>query len=320
MLPWYRHSLRTHSCSNRPLRAVWIWGSKMNFSRRLAGSGLACLILMFSSFAWATDCDTDCHDRCRQCLLGACVVEPTCHLQCEVEKKAACAINTPIPHIPSPSEIPNNLATSCAAPFEQFVHATIAYCANWGGRADDLYLIGEARDALVDAGYFDIGEFDGVDIRWCPINGSGMVPERNRVLLHPDLKSNPLDLAATLGHEMIHIRQYRHWGPDDFKCRYSGELISGKGQGRANYIEREAYEFEDEIRSALNIDDLDRGGNNGFPSAGYPSGYGMKVCGCWGPNPPPTEYEPACASGRVRVNVCRGLCAPGHPLYAYVCL
>jgi len=54
-------------------------------------------------------------------------------------------------------------------------------------------------------------------------------------------------------------------------------------------------------------------------SQGYPSGYGMKPCGCWGPNPVPVEYEPQCASQKVRVNVCAGWCAPGHPVYAYVC-
>lgn len=54
--------------------------------------------------------------------------------------------------------------------------------------------------------------------------------------------------------------------------------------------------------------------------AGLPSGYGMQVCGCWGPNPAPTALEARCSSGRVRVNICSGFCAPGHPLYAYVCL
>ena len=56
-----------------------------------------------------------------------------------------------------------------------------------------------------------------------------------------------------------------------------------------------------------------------LPTTGFPSNYGMKVCGCWGANPAPTEIEPRCASGYVRVNVCPGLCAPGHPPYAYVC-
>lgn len=51
---------------------------------------------------------------------------------------------------------------------------------------------------------------------------------------------------------------------------------------------------------------------------GFPSGHGMKQCGCWGPNPR-VAREPQCASGQVRPNVCRGYCAPGQPVYAWVC-
>lgn len=53
--------------------------------------------------------------------------------------------------------------------------------------------------------------------------------------------------------------------------------------------------------------------------AGLPSGHGMQVCGCWGPNPASVVPEPRCTSGHVRVNVCPGFCAPGHPRYAYIC-
>jgi len=55
-----------------------------------------------------------------------------------------------------------------------------------------------------------------------------------------------------------------------------------------------------------------------LPPPGFPSGYGMVVCGCWGPNPPIRHYEKKCASKKVRLNVCQGWCAPGLP-YAYVC-
>ncbi len=58
----------------------------------------------------------------------------------------------------------------------------------------------------------------------------------------------------------------------------------------------------------------------GQPGArGFPSGHGMKVCGCWGPNPAWTAPEPQCRSGRVRVNTCQAICSPGHPQYAYIC-
>lgn len=56
------------------------------------------------------------------------------------------------------------------------------------------------------------------------------------------------------------------------------------------------------------------------PAGGLPSGFGMLVCGCWGPFPPQVASEPRCASGSVRLNTCPGFCAPGHPAYAYVCM
>lgn len=53
--------------------------------------------------------------------------------------------------------------------------------------------------------------------------------------------------------------------------------------------------------------------------AGFPSGQAMQGCGCWGPNPVPFAPEARCQSGGVRVQVCMGMCAPGHPAYGYVC-
>ena len=55
------------------------------------------------------------------------------------------------------------------------------------------------------------------------------------------------------------------------------------------------------------------------PRTGFPTGYGMQPCGCWGPNPAPIVSEPRCSSGSAAVNVCPAMCAPGHPAYAYVC-
>lgn len=219
-------------------------------------------ICTVSISVYATTCNEDCHARCRKCVsydLGfakdeKCVIEPTCHLQCEAEKKTACAIGTPIPQIPSlprdPVDIERQLKQTCKAPFEAFTHSTIAYCANWSGRADDLFLIEQAKDQLYRLGFATQSDFAGVDIRWCPLNGSGMVPESGRVLLHPALKNDQRSLVSTLGHELHHLRQYRRWGGDDFKCRYSKEMAAGHGQERANYVEREAYEYEDQVKAA----------------------------------------------------------------------
>lgn len=114
-------------------------------------------------------------------------------------------------------------------------------------------------------------------------------------------------------HELTHVDQYAD-GTHSFAVQYARNYRSiedpayAKGNGFWNW--------QQQAQNALpNIP-------SPWPpqqQSGFPSGYGMKVCGCWGPNPPPFANEPLCASGSVRVNVCPGFCAPGHPLYAYVC-
>lgn len=53
--------------------------------------------------------------------------------------------------------------------------------------------------------------------------------------------------------------------------------------------------------------------------SGFPSGFGMLVCGCHGFNPPMIAQEPRCQSGAVRLNQCPGFCPGGGSPYAYVC-
>ncbi len=260
--------------------------------------GLIACFLMAVVFepriAVSTTCDEDCHERCRQCIeydLGfikdeKCIIEPQCHLGCEAEKKLACAIETPIPQIPFTPTNPLNprlWKQSCKAPFEALTHSTIAYCANWTGRADDLDDISRAQRTLEIIGIAKPGELSGVDIRWCPLNGSGMVPESGRILLHPNLKKDLFNLHATLAHELQHIRQHRRWGSDEFKCRYSRELVAGRGQGRANSVEREAYEYEDQVKSILNkgrpLEICNRSSKMVYAAYGYTSGATWKAKG-----------------------------------------
>lgn len=56
-----------------------------------------------------------------------------------------------------------------------------------------------------------------------------------------------------------------------------------------------------------------------LPPPGFPSGYGMQACNCWGYNPPSVAPEPRCQSGYVRINQCPGYCTGGGSPYAYVC-
>ena len=56
-----------------------------------------------------------------------------------------------------------------------------------------------------------------------------------------------------------------------------------------------------------------------LPARGFPSGYAMQQCGCWGGNPSQVAREPKCQSGRVVLQVCRGYCQAGGSPYGYVC-
>ncbi|NOT41878.1 MAG: hypothetical protein HOP13_15460 [Alphaproteobacteria bacterium] len=144
-----------------------------------------------------------------------------------------------------------NPQAACGAPFESFVQPVIAYCANWNGRADYLDQVEEAKRALAATGLLNWGQFTNTDIRWCPLNGTGFAPQPGRILLNPSLRGNRVELAVTLGHEMKHMSQWREMGENGFKCGYSQEMLAGRGQGRANSIERAAYEFEDVVRQRV---------------------------------------------------------------------
>ncbi|CAN5210342.1 hypothetical protein BH10PSE6_BH10PSE6_11470 [soil metagenome] len=149
----------------------------------------------------------------------------------------------------------NARATDCATNvvrFERFVSPILARCVTFAGRAQDAQMIDQAREMLINAHIVGRAAFEGVDIGWCDLtNSSGMVPDRDRVLLHPGLKGDTVGLAVVLAHEMKHVEQYRRWGSDDFKCRYVDQLIKGNGHGRSNGVEAEAYEFGDRALQIL---------------------------------------------------------------------
>lgn len=212
------------------------------------------------SAAFAITCQTNCNKRCQSCPLGICVTVPSCLIQCEIAKSAACNLRTSIPDVipPNPTDIldpkraEEAICRNTYLPaYESFVHGVVAYCSNWSGRTDDLWMIDDAVQILYHANLFEQREFNNVTIRWCPIDANGMVPASGHILLHPRLKSNILDLAATLAHEMIHIQQFRRWPDGEFQCRYGKELIQGHGQGRSNKVEREAYDFEAQARNII---------------------------------------------------------------------
>ena len=282
----------------------------------------------------AESCDTDCHRQCRVRTDFPPVefIEPTCHAKCEIAKKAACnGLKTPTVPL-TPLEITKSTTTqACAAPFQAVTGVVIGRCSNWDGRIDDQHLIGNAIRTLQSAGIIQPNELNGVQVRWCPLQGAhGMAPDRGRIYLDIGLKSNPYATASTLAHEVVHIRQYRSAETTEtFKCNYSRQYAECGGcQDRRNSFEREAYDFEDQIQvrlsQAIQIGQTQQpvwAPPPGFPQQpqGFPSGFGMQVCGCWGFNPAPLVSEPRCASGSVRVNMCPGFCQGGGNPYAYVC-
>jgi hypothetical protein len=53
--------------------------------------------------------------------------------------------------------------------------------------------------------------------------------------------------------------------------------------------------------------------------SGFPSGWQMSECGCYGPQNAVTFNEPACAKGIVVPRMCSGRCRLGDLPYAHVC-
>ena len=203
-------------------------------------------------------------------------------------------------------------------------------CSNWDGRLDNQNLINTAIIRLQTIGVLSPGELNGVQVRWCPLSGAvGITPDRGKIYLDPSLQSNTYATASTLAHETTHVRQYRRMGTDIFKCEYSKQFTSCGGcQDRRNSLEREAYDYESSIAYRLSqvippveIQPPQPQPPPGFPPSpqGFPSGYGMQVCNCWGPNPPATAIEPRCTSGGVQVMACPGFCSGGGNPYGYVC-
>lgn len=207
--------------------------------------------------AYAESCDTDCHRQCRirTDLPPLEFIEPVCHSKCEVAKKAACIAGQDLPTIPlTPKEqIEVYGDQACAIPFNAVTGAAVARCSNWDGRTEDQHLIAQAADHLIAIGVMGQGELSGVQVRWCPLLGAhGMAPDRNRVYLDISLKGNMFETASTLAHEVYHLRQYRRAGSDRFKCEYSRQFAECGGcQDLRNSFEREAYEFEDQVRPAI---------------------------------------------------------------------
>lgn len=208
----------------------------------------------------AEDCNTSCGDQCRVIfdtfIFGRQeFIEPTCNLKCETAKKASCILGRPIPHIPMSikESVEGTTRNLCGASFYAFTGTISAQCNAWDGRLEDQDQIVRAKDFLIQRGYFTAQEFNGVQIRWCPLQHqtAGIAPDRDKIYLNTDYRHiRTEDLAPLLAHEMTHTRQYRSKGPDQFRCDYSRKFVECAGcQDDRHSMEREAYELERRVRS-----------------------------------------------------------------------
>lgn len=88
-----------------------------------------------------------------------------------------------------------------------------------------------------------------VAISFCPPVDAfteGITVSQDKILLNSDyMERGTGDLAVLLAHELKHVEQYIRWGFRQFACRYSNEILRGKGFGRENEVEKEAYDFGD---------------------------------------------------------------------------
>lgn len=119
---------------------------------------------------------------------------------------------------------------------------------------------------------------------------------------------------ALWAHELTHVQQFTDWGVLDFGKRYARN--AGSVEEYAYAVQNNFWSWNANRRTPQSVPSVP------VPAAanGFPSGTGMLACGCWGPNPNPYADEQRCMSRRVRVATCAGWCAPGHPLYGYVCM
>lgn len=190
----------------------------------------------------ATASAQDCNKKC--CRFGIC--EPACKVDCEAKKKINPIIPgvSSIPGPPGPGDVEKALQQSCAAAFQLINGYVVATQPAYPAGSERL--LNQARDVLIASGVLSRGDFDNISIRWGQLKGHGQAPDRNQVFIDQEFyhKQDLFSTAATLAHEMIHVRQYRRMGSDNFKCEYSKEFVRTRGkQGNEHDLEREAYAF-----------------------------------------------------------------------------
>ena len=153
---------------------------------------------------------------------------------------------------------------SYSAILDGYLSTVEANCANDPSRHQGRQRIAKAQQLLFDTGLASSEDFRGVQIRFCrqmqiripevrvDLGADGLVPDHNKILLHTSTMGwGLIDLAALLFHELHHIKQYRAWGGEGFRCRYWDALLSCRCDGRGNRVENDAYGEGDRAEKVL---------------------------------------------------------------------
>ena len=147
---------------------------------------------------------------------------------------------------------------ACAATFDSVIGSVRGACNRMASQLTserEQLSLAVARDRLQKLGVVTSAELSGVSIRWCQGDflGSGIVPAPNEIILNRRLLDRPSDdIAATIAHELHHVRQFRSMGAVPFKCNYVQHYIACSGcQNMSHPMEAEAYRYEASISTKL---------------------------------------------------------------------
>jgi len=147
---------------------------------------------------------------------------------------------------------------ACAATFDSVIGSVRGACNRMASQAPsepEQLALAIARERLQKLGVVASSELSGISIRWCQGDflGAGIVPAPNEIILNRQLLNRSSDdIAATIAHELHHVRQFRSMGAVAFKCNYVQQYIACGGcQTQAHPMEAEAYRYEASVSSRL---------------------------------------------------------------------
>ena len=139
--------------------------------------------------------------------------------------------------------------------FKGYISSIEASCSigSLGGRG----ALPDAKKYLVRNNYFTNNDFNGLTIKWCSLvdwGAAGMVTSPSTIILGREFRHKKAEyLIPLLGHEMVHIKQIKRMGFNRWSCEYGNQILKGNKWSKRNYLEKEAYNYEDGIVNGKNL-------------------------------------------------------------------